>query len=418
MIVLIFNALFLKIVFEYCFSKKYYLGSYFPVVTILPVSIYLGGFSNTLIYFLIFIGVLIFNIRNLKMNFSNKFHFGFGTVLVVSILYLTWYKYFINIDFDSLKIQNSGTQLFPYSRIRDYIFLGYQNTKIFPSFFLNVFSDTTYIYWPFQYSDKFSLLSTRITESFLIYHKVFNIISSILIFSGLVIRFSKFKTIVNTEILLKTIFTFLLIYIYTVLTPLLGQGRSFLDFDIGSLMVYSSTYILYIYLWVSSFFIFRLNKLFFSSFILFVSSFFLLNIFATNNLQNEFNNGISAGHSVADEPIIHKEEVVDFLANYVDDDISIYYGLIGFEYEWSNYFNEINYSSNYYQYIYSIGREFDYLLKRKYSVDNLQEGMLNRSPENTQFYLSYSYDDLPKDIYQNFNHFQFGNYIVTINLDF
>jgi len=418
MIVLIFNALFLKIVFEYCFNKKYYLGSYFPIVTILPVSIYLGGFSNTLIYFLIFIGVLIFNIRNLKMNFSNKFHFGFGTVLVVSILYLTWYKYFINIDFDSLKIQNSGTQLFPYSRIRDYIFLGYQNTKIFPSFFLNVFSDTTYIYWPFQYSDKFSLLSTRITESFLIYHKVFNIISSILIFSGLVIRFSKFKTIVNTEILLKTIFTFLLIYIYTVLTPLLGQGRSFLDFDIGSLMVYSSTYILYIYLWVSSFFIFRPNKLFFSSFVLFVSSFFLLNIFATNNLQNEFNNGVSVGHSVADEPIIHKEEVVDFLAKYVDDDISIYYGLIEFEYEWSNYFNEINYSSNYYQYIYSIGREFDYLLKRKYSVDNLQEGMLNRSPENTQFYLSYAYDDLPKDIYQNFNHFQFGNYIVTINLDF
>lgn len=418
MIVLIFNALFLKIVFEYCFSKKYYLGSYFPIVTILPVSIYLGGFSNTLIYFLIFIGVLIFNIRNLKMNFSNKFHFGFGTVLVVSILYLTWYKYFINIDFDSLKIQNSGTQLFPYSRIRDYIFLGYQNTKIFPSFFLNVFSDTTYIYWPFKYSDKFSLLSTRITESFLIYHKVFNIISSILIFSGLVIRFSKFKTIVNTEILLKTIFTFLLIYIYTVLTPLLGQGRSFLDFDIGSLMVYSSTYILYIYLWVSSFFIFRPNKLFLSSFVLFVSSFFLLNIFATNNLQNEFNNGVSVGHSVADEPIIHKEEVVDFLANYVDDDISIYYGLIEFEYEWSNYFNEINYSSNYYQYIYSIGREFDYLLKRKYNVDNLQEGILNRNPENTQFYLSYSYDDLPKDIYQNFTHFQFGNYIVTVNLDF
>ena len=167
MIVLIFNALFLKIVFEYCFSKKYYLGSYFPIVTILPVSIYLGGFSNTLIYFLIFIGVLIFNIRNLKMNFSNKFHFGFGTVLVVSILYLTWYKYFINIDFDSLKIQNSGTQLFPYSRIRDYIFLGYQNTKIFPSFFLNVFSDTTYIYWPFQYSDKFSLLSNTASLLFI-----------------------------------------------------------------------------------------------------------------------------------------------------------------------------------------------------------------------------------------------------------
>ena len=68
-------------------------------------------------------------------------------------------------------------------------------------------------------------------------------------------------------------------------------------------------------------------------------------------------------HSVADESITHKEEVVDFLASYVEDEISIYYGLIEFEYDWSNYFNEINYSSSYYGYIYSIGREFDYLLK-------------------------------------------------------
>ena len=30
----------------------------------------------------------------------------------------------------------------------------------------------------------------------------------------------------------------------------------------------------------------------------------------------------------ADESVIHKEEIVDFLANYVEDEISIYYGLI------------------------------------------------------------------------------------------
>ncbi len=218
--------------------------------------------------------------------------------------------------------------------------------------------------------------------------------------------------------MLKAIFTFLLIYIYTVLTPLLGQGRSFLDFDIGSLMVYSSTYILYIYLWVLSFFIFRFNKLFFNGFVLLISSFFLLNIYATINLQNEFNNSTSFEHSVADESITHKEEIVDFLASYVESEISIYYGLLEFEYDWSNYFNEINYSSSYYGYIYSIGREFDYLLKRKYDIDNVNEGLLIRSPENTQFFLRFSYDDLPKNLYRNFNEFQFGNYIVTINLDF
>ncbi len=418
MIVLIFNALFLKVVFEYLFNKKYYLGSYFPIVTILPVSIYLGGFSNTLIYFLIFVSILFLNFKNFKMNFSSKFHFCMGLFLVISILYITWYQYFSNIEFDSLKIQSSGTQLFPYSRIRDYIYLGFQNTKIFPSFFLNVFAEPANIYWPFQYSDKFSLTTEGTVSSFLKYHKVFNLVSSSLIIFGIAFSFSKFKEIINFENLLKAIFIFFLIYVYTVLTPLLGQGRSFLDFDIGSLMVYSSTYVLYIYLWTTSFFIFRFNQLFFTSFVLLVSTFAFLNVFAAKSLQNEFNNSISLEHSVADESIIHKEEIVDFLASHVRDEISIYYGLVEFEYEWSNYFNEINYASPYYKYIYSIGREFDYLLKRKYDINNVDEGMLIRSPENTQFFLRFSFDDQPKNLYENFNEYQFGNYIVTVNLDF
>ena len=418
MIVLIFNALFLKLVFEYFIHKKYYLGPYFPIVTILPVSIYLGGFANTLIYFLIFLVILILNIKNFKMNFLNKFHLGMGLFLVCSILYITWYQYFTNIEFNSLKIQSSGTQLFPYSRIRDYLYLGFQNTKVFPSFLLNIFAEPSNIYWPFQYSDKFSSTTETAVGAFLKYHKFFNLVSVSLIITGVSLSFSKFKEMINTENLIKATFTFFVIYVYTVLTPLLGQGRSFLDFDIGSLMVYSSVYILYIFLWVSSFFIFKFNKLFYRSFVLLISSFALLNIFATINLQNEYNNSTSFEHSVADESIIHKEKIVDFLASYVEDDISIYYGLIEFEKEWSDYFNEINYSNSYYEYIYSTGREFDYLLKRKYGIDNLQEGLLRRNPEDTQFFLSYSFDDLPKDIYKNFNHFQFGNYVVTVNKDF
>ena len=418
MAVLIFNALFLKILFEYFLYKKYYLGAYFPIVTILPVSVYLGGFSNTLIYFLIFVSILFLNYKNFKMNFSSKIHFGVGLLLLTSIFYITWYQYFTNIEFDSLKIQSSGTQLFPYSRIRDYLYLGVQNTKLFPSFFLNIFAEPANIYWPFQYSDKFSSSTENTVVLLLKYHKIFNLFSVLAIFSGLVVSDSKYKEKVNIEFLLKAIITLFLIYVYTVLTPLLGQGRSFFDFDVGSLMVYSSTYILYIYLWSTSFFIFRFNKLLFACFSMLISSFFVFNIVTSISLQNEFKNSKSLYHSVADEPTAYKEDIVDFLAGYVDDEISIYYGLFEFEYEWSNYFNEINYSSSYYKYIYSIGREFDYLLKRKYDIDNLNEGILNRSPENSQFFLSYSFDDLPTDVYKNFNHYQFGNYIITINLDF
>jgi len=418
MIVLIFNALFLKLVFEYFINKKYYLASYFPVATILPVSIYLGGFSNTIIYFIIFLSILTINIRNFKLNFSSKNHLGIGFTLVSCILFFTWYQYFANIDFESLKIQNSGTQLFPYSRIRDYIYLGLQNTKIFPNFFLEIFSKEQYIYWPFQYSDKFTLTTENLVGLFLPYHKIFNIFSVSSIFIGSVISFSKFKKYINSTNLLMAIFTLFLIYVYTVLTPLLGQGRSFLDFDIGSLMVYSSTYILYIYLWSTSFLIFKLNKIFYSSFVVFVCSFLIINIITTYKLKNEFENSISLEHSVADESAIHKEAVVDFLAGYVDDKISIYYGLIEFEYEWSNYFNETYYSDSYYQYIYSTGREFDYLLKKKYGIDNLQEARLNRTQENTQFFLSYSFIELPENIYQNFEVIEFGNYKLIVNLDF
>ena len=99
-------------------------------------------------------------------------------------------------------------------------------------------------------------------------------------------------------------------------------------------------------------------------------------------------------------------------------DLSIYYNLIEFEYDWSNYFNEINYSSSYYEFIYSNGREFDYLLKRKYGIDNSQEGKLIRSPKNTQFFLSYSFTEFPRNIYQNYKIIQFGNYSLMINLDF
>ena len=418
MIVLIFNALFLKLVFDYCVNKKYYLASYFSIATILPVSIYLGGFSNTIIYFLIFSCILIINFRNFKLNFSSKHHLSLGFGLVSSILILTWYQYFTNIDFDSLKIQNSGTQLFPYSRIRDYIYLGFQNTKIFPYFFLDIFSKELYIYWPFQFSDKFSPSSKNLVAILLGYHKIFNIISILFILFGFITSFSKYKKIVNNTNLIKATFTLFMIYVYTVLTPILGQGRSFLDFDMGSLMVYSSTYILYVYLWTTSFFIFNLNKIFFVSLLVFLCSFYTANLLTSYNLAKEFKNSISVNHSVADESTIHKEAIVDFLDGYVDDKISIYYNLIEFEYGWSNYFNEINYSSSYYEFIYSNGREFDYLLKRKYGIDNSQEGKLIRSPKNTQFFLSYSFTEFPRNIYQNYKIIQFGNYSLMINLDF
>lgn len=101
----VFNVLFLKIVFEYLLNKNYSYASYFPVITIIPISIYLGGLVNTVIYFFSFVTLLILNLKKFKLNFSNKSLLLFNSVIFLLIIYFTWFRYFTFIDLDTFKIQ-------------------------------------------------------------------------------------------------------------------------------------------------------------------------------------------------------------------------------------------------------------------------------------------------------------------------
>ncbi|BCV01019.1 hypothetical protein CM15mP35_03770 [bacterium] len=142
-----FNALFLKLIFDYLLEKKYFMFWYFPFLTILPASLYLGGLSNSILFFLFFLFAVVFNFKNFKSNFSNIRHFFISIILFLSVLLMTWYQYFSNLNFELLRIQ-SGSQLFPYSRIRDYVYVGLQYIKETPQFFYDVFSLLTqYIFF-------------------------------------------------------------------------------------------------------------------------------------------------------------------------------------------------------------------------------------------------------------------------------
>jgi hypothetical protein len=127
----VFNVLFLKIVFEYTFNKNYPYALYFPVITIIPFSIYLGGLVNTVIYFLSFVFLLILNLKKFKLNFSNKNRLFFYSFILMLITYVTWFRYFKFIDLDLFNIQNKndGGSFLPYSRLRDYIFVGFSTYK-------------------------------------------------------------------------------------------------------------------------------------------------------------------------------------------------------------------------------------------------------------------------------------------------
>ncbi len=408
------NAIFLKLIFDYIFEKKYYLFWYFPLLAMLPASLYLGGLSNSVLFSLFFAIAVIFNLRNFKSNFLNFKHFFISTTLLVSLSYITWYQYFSNLKFGSLRIQ-SGSQLFPYSRIRDYVYVGIQYIKETPQFFKEIFSSTDSIYFLFTYSDKLNDTSIQLINLTFFSHKLLNITSGLVIIISLIFVFTSYKEKINYKLLYKNIFVCIYIFLFTIVTPLLG-GKQFLQFDIMALSVFASTYICFLFIWVSLPFIF--NDLKFFNFFLkaFLFAFIFLNILTSFNLRNDYLNSQSLFLSEADESPIYKQEIVEFIAAKTDKEVSIYYNLGGGIYNWIPEFNEKNYSTDYYLNSFSLGREFDYLFKKKYNIDNSQEGNLNRVFQDTDFYISYIFEEFPNNVYEDYSHYKFGNYRVTENL--
>lgn len=408
------NALFLKTIFDYVFEKKYYLFWYFPLVSVLPASLYLGGLSNSILFSVFFFFVIILKIKGFKSNISNKKHFFVSMTLFASLLFITWYQYFTNLDFESLKLQ-SGSQLFPYSRIRDYLYVGFQYVKETPQFFMDIFSSTDSIYFLFTYSDKLTEKTSQLVDLMLIAHKVLNAISVLILFGSLILLFTSFKEKINNVLVYKNLFVLIYIFSFTIITPLLG-GRQFLQFDIMALSVFASTYICFIFIWVSLPFIFKELKLL--NFILkaFLYAFIFLNILTSFYLRSDYLNTQSSFLSEADESPIYKQKIVDFIATKTDKEVSIYYDLGGGIYDWIPEFNDKNYSTDYYLNSFSLGRDFDYLFKKKFNIDNSQEGNLYRVFQDTDFYISYIFKEFPNNVYENYKHYQFGNFRVTENL--
>jgi len=408
------NALFLKLIFSYVFEKKHYLFWYFPLVSILPASLYLGGLSNSILFSLFFLMAIIFNVRSFKSNITNIKHFFLSTTLFISVLLTTWYQYFTNLDFELLKIQ-SGSQFFPYSRIKDYLYVGFQYIKDTPQFFMNVFSSTESIYFLYTYSDKLTERTLDLINLTFISHKVLNIISGLIIFGSLILMFTNYKEKINKELVNKNILVLIYIFSFTIITPLLG-GRQFLQFDIMALSVFASVYICFLFIWISLPFIFKDLKYIKSFLKAFLYAFILLNVLTSFYLRNDYLNTQSSYLSEADESALYKQEIVDFIAMRTSREVNIYYDLSGGIYDWIPEFNEKKYSSPYYSNSFSLGRDFDYLFKKKFNIDNSQEGNAKRAFKDTDFYIGYIFEEFPNNVYKNYKHYKFGNFRVTENL--
>ena len=408
------NALFLKLIFSYVFEKKHYLFWYFPLISILPASLYLGGLSNSILFSLFFLMAIFFNLRSFKSNITNTKHFFISITLFISVLFITWYQYFTNLGLELLKIQ-SGSQFFPYSRLKDYLYVGFQYIKDTPQFFMNIFSSTESIYFLYTYSDKLTERTLDLINLTFISHKVLNIISGLIIFGSLILMYTNYKEKINKELVYKNIIVLVYIFSFTIITPLLG-GRQFLQFDIMALSVFASVYICFLFIWISIPFIFKDLKYIKSFLKAFLYAFILLNVLTSFYLRNDYLNTQSSYLSEADESALYKQEIVDFIAKRTGNEVNIYYDLSGEIYNWIPEFNEKKYSSPYYLNSFSLGRDFDYLFKKKYNIDNSQEGNVKRTFKDTDFYIGYIFEEFPNNVYKNYKHYKFGNFRVTENL--
>ena len=99
------------------------------------------------------------------------------------------------------------------------------------------------------------------------------------------------------------------------------------------------------------------------------------------------------------------------------NEIPIFYDLGGGIYDWVNDFGTY-YSPYYSSNPYTIGRGFDYILKKKYDLSNSQEGKQFRNIEEARYIISYTFSTENLEIYSKYENNYFGRLRLSINNNF
>ncbi len=146
--------------------------------------------------------------------------------------------------------------------------------------------------------------------------------------------------------------------------------------------------------------------------------FIFLNITLSVNLISNSLNYDGDKLTEADVPLVYKIELVDFIgkdseSKHHKDEISVSYFLGGGIWDWipdhSEYFSKW-YPDN----PFTIGRAYDYQLLRKYSIKNSYEGLNFRNFNNSDYIVTYKFDQNEVLSDKNYDHFYFGQLRLSV----
>ena len=210
------------------------------------------------------------------------------------------------------------------------------------------------------------------------------------------------------------------LFLFTSISPAIG-GREFLKYQ--RMDNYIETYFIYLYLW---FFVVLLQNLKISKLLNFLNSILII-VFVTFNIYFSYYillDNYQNRSSILSESDVRccKQQIMEFI---VDDwnktgdsnEIPIFYDLGGGIYDWVNDFGTY-YSPYYSSNPYTIGRGFDYILKKKYDLSNSQEGKQFRNIEEARYIISYTFSTENLEIYSKYENNYFGRLRLSINNNF
>ena len=357
-------------------------------MTLVLSSFYLGGFLSSVCFILISL-YLVFKkklkIVFYKIDFSSYINF----ILFLLLIFIIWFPFLKSIDISSLLLR-SDTLPEKTSLV-----------NIFQTLFYNHYSE------PFLIHSDDEIFSTLLLRVKTLVRLLNFLISAIFSFSFLLVVFLNLFT--NKKICISYRPKILLLFtiFYYIFSPLLGGPNFFVNERIDMEIPFYFTFLVGSLLFVSE----TINQLMFRKYLKIVFSisifvFAFINLAYSTTLYREYINYDKNLLSISDVPLKYKLDVVNYiyedsLANSLNtnDTIEIFYDLSGENFGWINQFGK-KYPEYYFS-PYTIGRIFDLLLIKEFSIKNSQEGMQFRTLENVDYIITYKYHS--KINFEDFN---------------
>ena len=409
-LVLNINILFICWVINLVNYKNPNSFTFLSFLVLLVSSFYLNGIITGAV---MFVTGIYFLRRLIPISKEKLFNQLFYTLPLVSIfIYFVWIPYFSEVSLnDFFGFERTHTD--------PWYFILFDSLIRFPISFLFQWAEVdSYKASLLMFAEPNNILSIRsryLQFTNLSLHALFGISFLIQI---IYVFIKKLKT---TEDNLKQILKILFFFMFSsyLVFPLLGSFKLGNNENPSLSLQYYPIYLLIIFLFPL---LFKSEKIFNNIFLpinkFLFSVFIILNLSLSQSVFTDHMQYDDFRITNADIPYPNKIDAIEFIvqdwSKYSDsNEIPVFYDFdkVVF-YSWITEFGF--YLTEWYEAPFTLGREYDYELLKRYGLQNSQEGIQRRTIEDNRYIISYFYLEPPEFKNNNVEHYKIGRLRVSI----